>query len=759
MELQTEKLKVRYLITGLIFGVIISIIINLITISINDYSFSIGSIIQMNKENPVNLLLIISPIIILPILAYISGISIEKTISQNILHINQNKKRFEYIYNFIVSLRKGKEDADFEEKLENDKIVLSLINLKNEIKKNKEENIARQEEEVQRGWTSEGLALFGALLREYNESIEILANKIISELVKYTKSKQAGFFIISENEQKEKYIKQLANFAYDKKRLANKEILWAEGLIGACIIEKKTSYLKNISKNYTTIESGLGAEKPKSLLIVPLMTEEGIVHGVIELASFSEYKEFEIKFIEQVAESIATTISSIKINEETAKLLKETKKHASTMAKQEEELRKTISDMERLQANADVQSSTFRAYQDSTNKSLINAEYTTDGKLLFANKKFLDILGYKSYSEIQNESLSKFLHSSNINWFEEHKEDILSNKHFEGLLNYTAKDGTYIWIESSYIGLRNDRGVIEKILFLGFDATDLKMQSLNLNKKIEILNSNILKLELSTEGIISNINNNFIEIIDQEYEEIINKPIIEFIDTNEANNLNDIIENVKNSGQSFKGEFSINKSNNIKVWLKGYVFQELDLNNNVLAINIIAFENTTDHIALQQIDELEKDITDKNDEIATLKDRLVKRVEQAKEEMKNLYVETETNNIFYENTLKLLPEIILSINNDNKLVFVNEKAKEFFSIDETYLDKDISEISPKISQKFEGTYLKDIFNYSNDDLPINKESFVYTIDKDNKPKKFKMNMNEISVGLRKRLTIILSETI
>ncbi len=757
MALQTDKLKVRYLITGLIFGVIISIIINLITISINDYSFSIGSIIQMNKENPVNLLLIISPIIILSILGYISGVSIAKIISQTNLRITQSKKRFEYIYNFIEALRKGKEETNIEEKLENDKIVLSLINLKNEIKKNKEENIARQEEEIQRGWTSEGLALFGALLREYNESIEILANKLISELVKYTKSKQAGFFIILENEQKEKYIKQIANFAYNKKRLANKEILWGEGLIGACIIEKKTSYLKNISENYTTIESGLGAEKPKSLLIVPLMTEEGVVHGAIELASFTEFKDFEIKFAEQIAESIATTISSIKINEETAKLLEESKKHASTMAKQEEELRKTISDMERLQANADVQSSTFRAYQDSTNKSLINAEYSTDGELLFANKKFLDILGYKSYSEIQKEKVSKFLHSSNGNWFEEHKEKILSNKHFEGLLNYTAKNGSEVWIESSYIGLRNDRGVIEKILFLGFDATNLKMQSQNLNKKIKTLNTNILKLEISTDGIIISINDKFIKMLDFEYDNIVNKPIVDFIDTSEANNLSNIIENINNNGQSFQGEFSINNSNNSKIWLKGHIFQEFDINNNVIAINIIAFENTTDHIALQQITHFENEITNKNDEIATLKDRLIKRVEQAKEEMKNLYVETETDNIFYENTLKLLPEIILSIDNDNKLVFINNKAIDFFSIDETYLKKDISEVLPELTQEFEGIYLKNIFNYNNDELPIGKETYVYVIDKNNESKKFKMVMNEVVVGLRKRLTVVLSD--
>ena len=755
MALQTENLKVNYLITGLILGVIISIIINLISISINNYSFSIGSIIQMNKENPVNLLLILSPIFIFPLIGYLSSLNIEKVISKNQNALKQNKRRFDYIYNFIESLRKGEEETKIEEKLEKDKIGISLINLRSEIKKSKEENDAKQEEEIQRHWISEGLALFGAILREYNESVEILANKIISELVKYTGVKQAGFYIILEDEE-EKSIQEIANFAYEKKRLANKTILWGEGLIGASIIEKKTSFIKNISENYTKIESGLGTAKPKSLLIVPLMTEEGVIHGAIELASFKVFKDFEIKFVEQIAESIATTISSIKINKETAKLLEESKKHASTMTTQEDELRKTISDMERLQTNADVQSSAFRAYQDSTNKSLINAEYSTDGELLFANKKFLNLFGYKSNSEIQYENISKFLHSDNSNWFDNNKDDILSNKHFEGLLSYNQKNGSTIWIESSYIGLRNDKGIIEKILFLGNDVTNLKTQSENLEKKIDTFNSSILNIELNLNGEIVKINNKFLSLLNFNLEEIINNKIDKFIDENDANNLRTITENINNTGQSFEGEFSIKDANNSKIWLKGSVFQEFDFNNNAMSINIIAFDNTIEHLAQKQINILETEITNKENEISTLKERLVKRVEQAKDEMKNLYVETETSNIFFEQTLKSLSSIVLSINNDNKIVFVNNKAQELFSIDETIIDKNISSILPEVSEDFKGIYLGNIFNYNNEDRPIDTEENVFIIDKEGKQVKLKMTMNEVFVGLRKRLTVFLN---
>jgi len=760
VTIHSNNIKVKYLITGLIVGLVISILISFITISINNFTFSISSIIQLNEENPINLFLLISPIFILSIIGYLIGLSIEKVITINNKELTLNKKRFDRIYHFIETLRKGKAEVSIDENLKRDKIGISLINLRDEIEKNKEENKTGQEEEVQRRWISEGLALFGAILREYNESVEILANKVLSELVKYTDAKQAGFYIIEETNDNKKIIKELSNFAYSKKRLANKEILWGEGIIGACIIEKKTTFLDSISENYTKIESGLGSAKPKSILIVPLMTEEGIIHGAIELTSFKIYKDFEIKFTEQIAESIATTISSIKINAETGKLLEESERYALTMTKQKEELGKTISDMERLQENADIQSTAFRAYQDSTNKALISAEYSNDGKLLFANKKFLDLFEYKSYSEIQNESISFFLHSDNSEWFEEHQENILSNKHFEGLLNYTTKNGKEKWIVSSYIGLRNDKAKVEKILFLGIDTTSLKEDSKILHKKINNFNDNNLKIELSLNGDILKISNKLLNLLNYNFEDLFGKNINLFIDKDDSINISNIIENINNSGQSYEGEFNINNSENSKIWLRGNMYQDFDSDNNPTLINITAYDYSSEYLAKQKTDELNEQITKQETELNTLKERLIKKGDQTKDEMRELYAETETNNIFYKQTLMSLPEAIITIDNDNKIQFINKNAMIIFSIEGgEYLNQNIKTILPDISDNYKGLYLGDILDYNSKSILKEKEELVFIINKDGIQEKYKMIISESVIGLRKRLTAILSSRI
>ena len=61
-------------------------------------------------------------------------------------------------------------------------------------------------------------------------------------------------------------------------------------------------------------------------------------------------------------------------------------------------------------------------------------EFSNEGKLMFANRKFLKLFEYKSNSEIENEDILKFASPEDNRWYNKLKELIFNKDlHFEGL--------------------------------------------------------------------------------------------------------------------------------------------------------------------------------------------------------------------------------------------------------------------------------------------------------------------------------------
>lgn len=751
--------SLKYTLTGFIAGIIISIISIVIAVSSADIVFiNAESVSRFFAEHNFVDFIIFLPAFITTVIGYVTDLSLNNLHRAKEIEFEETKQHSQQIFNFINKLRKGESVQKLKDLPDNDKIIQALINLSEEIEKRQKEEEKRKKEDAQRAETSEGLAYFGAVLREHNNTIEDLTQTVTNELVKYVDAYQAAFYLIDESGS-EKIIKEVANYASGRKRFASKELNWGEGLPGACIIEKKSNYLKNISNDYLEIESGLGSSKPRSLIIVPIVTQEGVIHGALELASFKEYEDYELKFIEQVAENTAMTISTLKINNETAILLKESREQAGTLTNREDELQKTISEMRRLQENADIQSAAFRSYQDSTNKALIRAEFSNDGKLLFANRKFLKLFEYKSNSEIENENILKFVSSDDNQWFQNLK-DLIFNKdaHFEGLLKHLTKSGKTIWIESSYIGLKNEKGKTEKILFLGIDTTQLKTDILNFDIKNNELNDALFTVNFRPNGEILKFGHPFINKLNYNKDDLNQKTIFELLSESSSENIKDTVNNIVNSGIPYEGEFEFINSNNEITFFYGTIIPEKDINDNINSLKILAYDYSKEIDFERKIKEQEELIQTQIKEIEATKERMNKRIEQAKEDMRDLYIDTETSYIFSKKTFELFPDAVITIDKDNNTEFINEAASQLFKVKrEKLIGKNIKSLLPDIENKFKGIYLGDILNIDNQELQDKQEIDVYILDEKGKPKTMKMLLIKTSVGLRKQLTVFLKK--
>ena len=179
------------------------------------------------------------------------------------------------------------------------------------------------EEERKRNWTSEGLADFSELLRAESSNIEVLCKKLVSKLVTYLDIIQGGIFILVRDEYGETSFELKGAYAYGREKFIEKKVEPNEGLIGRVYKEKEIVLLTDLPENYTYITSGLGSTNPKSLILLPLLTDEKEVLGVIELASLDYFGDYQISFLEKLCNSITATITIAQTTQENQKILEE----------------------------------------------------------------------------------------------------------------------------------------------------------------------------------------------------------------------------------------------------------------------------------------------------------------------------------------------------------------------------------------------------------------------------------------------------
>ncbi len=241
---------------------------------------------------------------------------------------------------FAENIGNGKYDSQYTPLSDHDVLGNALLNMR--------ANLARvAEEDKKRNWTTEGIAKFGEILRSNNSDVQKLCDEIIGSLVKYLKANQGALYIIDETIGDEELTMSMVScYAWDKKKFINQKIHRGEGLAGQAWQEMDTIYITDVPQNYIRITSGLGDANPTSILIMPLKVNDQFF-GVIEIASFNKMADYEIDFVRKVAESIASTVSTVKVNERTQKLLAESQQMTEEMRSQEEEMRQN---MEELQA-------------------------------------------------------------------------------------------------------------------------------------------------------------------------------------------------------------------------------------------------------------------------------------------------------------------------------------------------------------------------------------------------------------------------
>lgn len=301
--------------------------------------------------------------------------------------------------------RVGNGDFSVAKEIKNDSGDLSkaLLNMTVSLKD------ASEKEEL-RNWSIKGLAQFSDILRGNNDDMLALGFSIISNLVNYLGVNQGGLFVIGEKEDGTPVLSLNGYYAYNREKFMEKEVIPGEGLVGQCFLEQEKIHLTEVPQEYVSVTSGLGDATPESLLLIPLKVNDE-VYGVIELASFNSFEEYQIEFVEKLGESIASTISSVKVAQKTKKLLDESTGMSNALQSQEEQLRQTMEEMQATQEEMSQNESYLQSHKSALSNSNMICEIGLDSNIQSVNSLLLESTGFSS-DDLIGKNINLLKHSS-----------------------------------------------------------------------------------------------------------------------------------------------------------------------------------------------------------------------------------------------------------------------------------------------------------------------------------------------------------
>lgn len=272
--------------------------------------------------------------------------------------------------------------------------------------------------------------------------------------------------------------------------------------IGKALTTKKVVVLNDVDKDYFKVSTSLGSTKAASLVIIPLFVSNKML-GLAEIGKLSSFTPLELRFIDDVIESIAIYINTILAKTELEKLVVE-------LDKKEQELQNQIT---------------------AINKATLVIEFDTKGIVQKANDLFLKIMGFESHELVGKHH--KLLVEKHINYDTEYKnfwKSLNDGKFESGEFCRISKDDKVVWLQASYNPVFDGNGKVYKIIKIGYDITELKQQrveldklTLNLDQQVSVLNKAAIVSETDADGNIIFVNDFFCEISEYSREELIGK--------------------------------------------------------------------------------------------------------------------------------------------------------------------------------------------------------------------------------------------
>lgn len=677
MQVKEKYLKKNILILTVGLDILFIIIFFIFYLSGLKYGLNLTSLFTAITEQLSLILIIIHPFLMWLVIRENTKITRDQ-IAEFEISLQEQYSKFDQVYEFVEKLRLGESKYSFSSEFQEDKLVRSIMNLSAELDKTRKEEEIRKKEEQQRHWTNEGLALFGKILRENVEDLEKLASEVTSNLTKYLNSQQAGFFYIKE-EEGEKVIEMLALFAFQRKKFPDKKFKWGEGLIGACAIEQKTIFLKKTTDSFVDITSGLGNANPRSILIVPIKDNDQNIHGVLEIASFKVYEDFEVNFVEQVAESIGLTMASIKSTIRTQELLRESQKQTEMLAQQETNMRQNIEEIEFERIKAEEVSLKLTSFSNSVEKFILHADISLDGKIININTKLQESLLYTDKNYIEGQDFISLIPVNERSIFEKIWQEIIDQQETKEIeLKLLTSNNNFKWFNSKFFPVLDQNEKITHVTFLSTEETEQQNNLIEQKLAKISIDQVASNLQIETDGKIIYANENFINLIGYTKNEITQLFFSDLLPDDEKGRFGLTFNSIKKGNKNRAVRQFVCKDKST-LYFDTLIQPITDLNGELSKIYVAAVNLTELYSNVRKANDYKTQLDKTNSELKNLKKSTEEQIEKSKISIKKEYSEFEEKSLIFEKLFEKQQKAIILIQ-DDLIIYFNTLAANLLGL-------------------------------------------------------------------------------
>ncbi len=116
-------------------------------------------------------------------------------------------------------------------------------------------------------------------------------------------------------------------------------------MVGQCAKEKERILVTDVPGDYIRINSSLGGLAPVSIVVLPVLFE-GDVKAAIELASFAQFSDIHLAFLDQLTQSIGIVLNTIAATMRTEQLLQQSQALAEELQSQQLQLQTTNAELQ-----------------------------------------------------------------------------------------------------------------------------------------------------------------------------------------------------------------------------------------------------------------------------------------------------------------------------------------------------------------------------------------------------------------------------